>query len=102
MFSKLSNMTPKQLKRWELIRKRGKRHFVLYRGILGWGLWMFIVMTIFGHLNQVDFQLSFLETISIPMVITNLIVWTIAGYVFGQWTWSASEKTYLKNTGVEL
>jgi len=97
MFSKLLELTPSQLKNWEKIRVKGKNHFVLYRGILGWGLYMFIVLTIFNHLQQVDFDFSSLNSISLPILIINFIVCSIGGWFFGVLTWANSEKSFLEN-----
>ncbi len=36
---------PKNLKKWELTRTKGKTVFILLHGVLSWGLPMFILMT---------------------------------------------------------
>ena len=101
MLSKLLELSPTQLKNWEKIRVKGKAHFVLYRGVLGWGLYMFAVLTIFNHLQAVDFQLSELKSISLPTVFVNFILCIIGGFVFGWVTWSSSEKSYRKSRTVK-
>ena len=97
MFSKLFELPPSQLRNWEKIRVKGKSHFILYRGVLGWGLYMFVVLTIFNHLQAVDFQFSELKSISLQIVFINFFICIIGGFFFGRLTWSASEKSYKRN-----
>jgi hypothetical protein len=102
VLSKLIELSPSQLKSWEKIRVKGKTHFVLYRGVLGWGLYMFVVLTIFNHLQAVDFQLSELKSISLPTVFINFIICILGGFVFGRLTWSLSEKSYKRHKSIAV
>jgi hypothetical protein len=94
VLSNLLELSASQLKSWEKTRLKGKRHFILYRGVLGWGLYMFFVMTFYSHLKAVDFEFSALDSISLSIVVINITVWMIGGFLYGWWTWSLSEKSY--------
>lgn len=98
VLSNLLELSDSQLKSWEKTRLKGKRHFILYRGVLGWGLYMFFVMTFYSHLKAVDFKFSALNfnSISLSIVVINITVWMIGGFLYGWWTWSLSEKSYKK------
>ncbi len=74
--------------RWETSRKRGKGRFVLLRGILGWGGFMTIVMSIFQHLMHP--KALFWSQI-VPL---NLAVHSIGGLLFGLWMWHSNERAY--------
>lgn len=99
LFSKATKMSPKQLAKWQTVRAKGKQHFVIYHGVLGWGLWMFIVMTLFAHLQQVNYVMSALTSLSISIVLINLVLWAFGGWLFGLWVWHASEKAYASQVG---
>ncbi len=75
----------KQRQSWEKIRKRGKLSFILYRGVLGWGGFMFLVMTTFQvFVNHRSLSWSFM--------LVSALVWPLAGYVCGLCVWSWSER----------
>ena len=96
VLSNLFELSASQLKSWEKIRLKGKRHFILYRGVLGWGLYMFFVMTLYNHLSAVDFEFSALDSISLSIVVINFTICMLGGFFYGWWTWSLSEKSYKK------
>ena len=82
-----SEMTEKQRQLWEKTRTRGKAHFVLTRGVLGWGGFMFIFMTcmhIFDSQGKIDW----------PFVIISLLIWPLGGYGFGLWMWRWAESRF--------
>ena len=70
-------------KRWEKTRAKGKKHFVLWRGIVGFGGGMFVVITVSHTLLWPTPYHSVIR----EMVI-NLIVWPVSGFFWGLWMWS--------------
>jgi hypothetical protein len=85
-------MTEKQLDRWAKTRKMGRAKFILFAGVLGWGvltgaLWAVAMAAIRGW----D-QLPLLLTLA-------LVGFPIGGYFFGAYVWKASEKQYLEARG---
>jgi hypothetical protein len=91
-------MTLKQIKKWEKIRKKGKKSYVIIYGVLLWGfpvgiLGEFLIrITKYGFIldvfNKDDFFLS---------IIIRTITLMIAGIFFGLYMWGSMEKKYLKS-----
>lgn len=64
---------------WQKTKAKGKKSFVLRHGVLGWGGFMFIAMTA---------QQLIRKPADYPFVIVlNLLIWPIGGYLFGNWMW---------------
>jgi len=87
----------KQHQKWATVRKKGRWHFILYRGVLIWGGLMFLLMcaspVFFGFPHSAA---------STPWYRTwNVILWAVAGFAFGFATWTCSEKMYTRAEGNE-
>ncbi len=80
---------PKELKKWEITRQKGKAKFILLNGVLAWGLPMFIVMTFF--LNRRPDQM-----LSLTTVFVSAIIWALGGALFGWMAWTWAERRYKK------
>lgn len=80
---------PKDLKKWEISRAKGKKKFILVSGVLSWGIPMFAVMTFFVNRRQDD-------VLSPGMILISAIIWLFAGALFGWVMWTASERKYQK------
>lgn len=82
-------MNDKHFQRWQKTRAKGKGQFILVRGLLAWGLPMFLIMTFMVN-KPVSGNMS-------PGVIAlNALLWAIAGLAFGYFTWAFSERAYQK------
>ena len=81
---------PKDLRRWEEMRKKGKRNFVLVNGLLAWGLPMFAVMTFF--LNKKSER-----PLTAGLIAISAVLWAIGGLCFGLTIWTISERKYQKH-----
>ena len=81
-------MKPEALAKWEETRAKGKAHYILLRGVLGFGLPMFIAMTLL-----VD-----REDLSARFIVLSAAAWLIGGAAFGAITWIVSERQYCKAT----
>ena len=80
---------PKQLKKWEVSRQKGKKKFILQTGVLLWGLPMFVVMTFVVNRQP--------ERAHSPwMMLVSAVVWAIGGACFGWAMWNLSENKYQK------
>jgi hypothetical protein len=69
---------------WAVTRQKGRWHFVLVRGVLGWGSAMFVgmgLMPVLMHRHEPTWS----------YVVKQAFVWAIAGTCFGFVTWSWSE-----------
>jgi len=84
---KKSTKFEKQRQSWEKIRKRGQLSFILYRGVLGWGGLMFLVMT--ATKVFVDHR-----RLSWFSMLVSALVWALAGYCWGLCVWSWTERRF--------
>ena len=83
-------MKEKDFNAWSDSRKKGLLNFILVKGLLAWGLPMFIVMTFVAN----D---AFNESgLIISHVVKNGISWTITGLLFGAFVWFFTERKYQK------
>ena len=81
-------MNKQQVQDWKEIREKGTLRFVLLRGVLGWGLFMFAIMTFRVHKIRLE------ET---GKILGSFGVWMIGGALFGVLTWKFSERSYRKS-----
>ena len=88
--------TTEEQSKWEKLRAEGKRRFVLFRGVFFWGGWCFALMTFFMLADSETYTAS-REVI----VISNLIIWTCGGAIFGELVWWGTNKSYAEKFGSE-
>jgi hypothetical protein len=71
-------------KRWQALASQGKTHFVLMRGVLGFGIGLTIFSFLWEHIDN-------LSTLGLRQVSLDLLVRIplcfIGGFVFGHLTW---------------
>ena len=79
-------MKAKGLQNWEKARAVGMTRFVLLRGVLSYGLTMFIVMTFIVHRGD----------LSARFIAISAGLWLVGGAVFGALTWFLMERIYRK------
>jgi hypothetical protein len=82
---KLGPPSRQQIERREHIRLKGRNHYIIVRGILGWGMPMFLLTSIwewYDHAWHVPprGELFF-------KVLVGLAIWTACGYWFGSLMW---------------
>ena len=80
---------PKDLKKWEITREKGKAKFILVTGVLSWGLPMFAVMTFVINRKR-D------EVLPPWLILVSALIWGLGGALFGWVIWTLSEKKYQK------
>jgi len=81
--------SPARLARLEKIRAKGRKHFILYTGMLGWGLSVFVITTIWAWYDDHGWHVP---TNGIPAnewvhTAFRLALWLTAGYFFGAGLW---------------
>ena len=74
--------------KWERMRARGRRHYILVYGVLVWGLGTGLLGS---ALHWIEGWPSFHFW---PDFFVNLIVFALAGMLFGYWTWRVNESLY--------
>ena len=84
-------MKPEQLVKWKETRKKGMLRFVLVSGVLSFGLPMFVAMTLFRERGNLSPQL----------LAISVVVWSLAGAVFGAAMWFVQERQLRKSERAE-
>ena len=80
-------MNAQQAQIWERTRQVGKRKFILYYGVLGWGLIAGLLFSL------IDLALHS-ESFSWNSVMINLIIFPLGGIWMGNWLWKRTERGY--------
>ena len=80
-------MKPEQLAKWKETRKEGMLRFVLVRGVLLFGLPMFVAMTLFRERGNLSPQL----------LAISVVVWSLGGAAFGAAMWFVQEQQLRKS-----
>ena len=81
-----SPLSQRQIESRIKLLAKGRKHFILYRGILGWGLTCFIGTTLFEWHGKYGWHLP-AERAAIFDVLVGLALWSAGGYLFGATTW---------------
>ncbi|MBB5358678.1 hypothetical protein HDE76_001894 [Rhodanobacter sp. ANJX3] len=74
------------MRRWEKARAGGMTRFVLLRGVLSYGLTMFVLMTFIVQRDD----------LSARFIAISALLWSVGGAVFGALTWFLMERIYRK------
>ena len=87
--------TPKRLQQWEKVRVKGKQHFVLRRGVILWGSFMFVWMSLW----QVGYWYIVYHTAP-PAVVLGItismgaILYPLGGWLWATIMWGITERSY--------
>jgi hypothetical protein len=81
---------PKDIQRWEKVRRGGKWRFVLINGVVSWGVPMFVVMTFVVNRSP-D------RPLTPGLVGISAALWAFGGFSFGLVMWTISERRYQKH-----
>src|SRR5260370_37384964 len=73
------------------IQIMGRKHFVYYWGVLGWGGPMFICTTLWDWYAEFGWRIPALRPIVFFDILFRLILWPVAGYFFGASFWKRLE-----------
>jgi len=79
-------MNRAQIQKWEKTKEKGMLRFVLLRGVLGWGVPVFIIMAFI--VNKVSF--------GDERFIKGSLVFLVFGVLLGMYLWGDSERKYKK------
>jgi len=77
----------KKRQAWEQMRLQGKRSYLLRRGMVRWGGFMFLFsncMDLLAHHNRLDWS----------HVVVGAIVWPLTGYVWALAMWIMNERFF--------
>jgi hypothetical protein len=81
----MSPEMPKDLKKWEMTRQKGKTKFILLNGIVAWGIPMFVIMTFVVNRQRVR---------TAGLLLLSAVIWALGGVCFGFAIWTISERKY--------
>ena len=81
-------MKREQLKAWQETRKQGALRYVLIRGVLSYGVPMFVVMTLLMRHNGIGAK----------FIALSAILCSLGGAVFGIAMWAVQERLF-RNAG---
>jgi len=70
---------------WMQIRKKGEMHYVLFYGVLGWGLLTAVLFQLIQHF-------AFEKSITIESVLITTTIFVIGGYFWGKFMWKFYER----------
>ncbi|PZD97301.1 hypothetical protein DNH61_02805 [Paenibacillus sambharensis] len=90
-------MKEQQIKKWEKTRAKGLRKFVLFDGVLGWGIptaFLYTLIVTFMDRKALVFDGEILERLLIA-----LVLFPIGGILYGIWVWKWTERNYRKAMG---
>jgi hypothetical protein len=79
-----------QAERWEKTRAKGMRHFILLRGVAGFGIFTAMAYTLFE-------ALMLKRPFSMGTLVTNFIFFACAGALWGFLAWKYLESGYQKH-----
>ena len=85
--------TPNRLCWWEKTRIQGKRHFVLWRGVIFWGGFMFVFMQLWQYVFWYYRYHSAPPAMGAYLLIS-AIVYPIGGWWWGNIIWAMTERSY--------
>jgi hypothetical protein len=94
-------MSIKQIERLEKIRAKGRKHYILYAGILGWGMSVFLVTTFWTWYDKYGWHFPTLGDIFLAVLI-GLPLWSVGGYIWETITWNyLIENVLRRETGTK-
>lgn len=79
-------MNNKQSEQWEKTRSKGKMRFIFVRNVLGWGLPVGVIYSIWTYRNE-----------GIMAIVQSTITFLICGLIFGAIYWMVMENKYKGN-----
>jgi len=90
MFEKLKLKLKRKAKsQWYDDVAMGKSRFILYRGVVCWGLPMFVGMTL-----VVPFVRGDENAYQIPSLVFGIVLWGLGGILYGWIAWSGNAKRF--------
>ncbi|MGE0528852.1 MAG: hypothetical protein AB7G93_00865 [Bdellovibrionales bacterium] len=82
-------MTENQIRNWEKMRVRGKGSFILWQGVVSWGIPVALGMTIYEYFRD--------NNLSITLVVSYFLTFPCAGYFYGMFLWNYKERRYRRS-----
>jgi hypothetical protein len=91
-------MNPKQMEKWENLRSKGRKSYVIIYGILFWGIPVSLTTEFITRITKYGFSLDIFNNDHFAWkIIIRTIVFIFAGIFFGLYMWDNMEKKYQKS-----
>ncbi|GGD14052.1 hypothetical protein [Pontibacillus salipaludis] len=87
--------------KWSKIREKGKKHYILYYGVLGWGLSTGVLFFLLGE--GMEHKLTFGDYFTGGWVLELAIAigsFLLGGLLFGYTIWGLNEGNYMSDEEV--
>ena len=84
---KTAELSPKQIERRDRTRAKGRKNFILYRGILGFGGFVFIINSIFEWCYNFAWHVPNGGMFWFA-IIAGLTICPVTGYFWAAWMWN--------------
>jgi len=81
-----------QRERWERMKAKGKKSFVLRVGVLQFGGFMFLAMTLLDFMQKPAFPRQPIDYF--VQIVIGLLIWPAGGYLFGHFMWRYYENHF--------
>lgn len=89
-------MKEKQARKWKKTRSGGQLKFVLLKGMLGWGVPVFVLMSFGGlYLPMIEFADDWSD-ITPRCLVGQAALWSAGGLVLGKSIWEFNERLYAR------
>ena len=80
--------------RWEKTRALGRTDFILRRGVFGWGIPAALLTIVYKVIQEQGFTAPQLTVGLRTVIAVAVIIFPLAGALFGRWLWSTGEERY--------
>jgi len=78
--------SPKQIESRNRIRAKGRKHYLVYTGIIRFGMPMFVLTTLWNWYEKYGWHIPPRGYLWFS-VISGLVIWPVAGYCWGAFMW---------------
>jgi hypothetical protein len=86
-FFKPAILSPAQMERREKTRAKGRKHYILYRGILGWEMSVFVITNLWDWRRRYGWHVPQSRGDLYLDLLFGLVLWSVMGYFVGAILW---------------
>ena len=81
-------LSAKQIEYRKRIRTRGRKHYIVYTGVLRWGMSVFALTTLWSWYGEYGWHIPpRARGFFAFSIILGLVIWSVAGYFWGAYMW---------------
>ena len=83
---KIAALSPMRIEYRKRIRAKGRKHYILYTGILRWGTSVFVLTTLWNWHGEYGWHIPPPGYLAFSIIL-GLVIWSAAGYLWGAYMW---------------